>query len=102
MVTGASTQIVKKYFTELSEDKKLFDDLNLSLKCMSNYGKEIKFAYGRRIGWYAFTRILKPKLIIETGVDHGVGACVLTSALLRNKAEGFDGKYIGTDTECKN
>lgn len=28
---------------------------------------EVKF--GRRIGWYAFVRILKPKIVVETGVD---------------------------------
>ena len=78
-------------------DKDLYNHLNNSLRNIPEYGKEIKFAYGRRIGWYAFVRILKPKLIIETGVDHGVGSCVLTSALLRNKQEGFQGSYLGTD-----
>jgi hypothetical protein len=42
-------------------------------------------------------RVLKPKIVVETGVDHGVGSCVLASALLRNIAEGHLGKYYGTE-----
>ena len=100
-MTGKSTEEIFGYFSELLNDKELYNHLNNSLRNIPEYGKEIKFAYGRRIGWYAFVRILKPKLIIETGVDHGVGSCVLTSALLRNKQEGFHGSYLGTDINKK-
>lgn len=57
--------------------------------------REVKF--GRRLGWYAFVRALKPKVVVETGIDKGLGACVLTAALMKNREEGFDGKYYGTD-----
>ena len=40
---------------------------------------------------------MKPRAVIETGVDHGVEACALASALLRNVAEEFPGKYVGTE-----
>lgn len=36
-------------------------------------------------------------MVIETGVDKGLGAVVLTSALLKNRHEGVSGRYIGTD-----
>jgi hypothetical protein len=36
-------------------------------------------------------------LIIETGVEHGVGSCILSAALIRNSAEGFPGRYVGTE-----
>jgi predicted O-methyltransferase YrrM len=49
------------------------------------------------VGWYALVRALKPKVVIETGVEKGLGACVLSAALLRNKAEGHPGTYYGTD-----
>jgi predicted O-methyltransferase YrrM len=49
------------------------------------------------LGWYAFARILKPKIVVETGVDKGLGSVVLCAALLKNKEEGFPGKYYGTD-----
>ncbi|OJX62635.1 MAG: hypothetical protein BGO95_07905 [Micrococcales bacterium 73-13] len=40
--------------------------------------------YGRRIGWYAFVRALKPDVLVETGTDKGLGSVVLAAALLRN------------------
>jgi len=42
-------------------------------------------------------RATKPKTIVETGVDKGLGAVVLCAALLRNAAEGHAGRYFGTD-----
>jgi len=53
--------------------------------------------YGRRIGWYAIIRATKPKIVIETGIDKGLGSCVITSALMKNSEEGFSGEYYGTD-----
>jgi len=54
-------------------------------------------AFGRRVGWYAFVRMLKPRVVVETGVDKGLGSVVLCAALMRNQAEGFPGQYFGTD-----
>jgi hypothetical protein len=56
---------------------------------------------GRRIGWYAFARALKPKVVIETGVDKGLGSCLLTAALIKNGEEGYQGSYYGTDINPK-
>lgn len=53
--------------------------------------------WGRRLGWYALTRALKPKIVVETGVDKGHGSVLICSALLRNKAESLPGRYYGTD-----
>jgi hypothetical protein len=47
---------------------------------------------GRRLGWYAAARLLKPKVIVETGVDYGLGSCVMCAALLRNASEGHPGR----------
>jgi predicted O-methyltransferase YrrM len=40
---------------------------------------------------------MKPRLIVETGVEKGLGSVLLCSALLRNQDEGFSGWYYGTD-----
>jgi predicted O-methyltransferase YrrM len=53
----------------------------------ADYGKDVVVEFGRRLGWYILVRSQKPRIIVETGVDHGVGSLVLTSALLRNKSE---------------
>lgn len=39
--------------------------------------------------WYAIARSIKPKILVETGVDQGMGAVVLCAALAR--------RYYGTD-----
>lgn len=49
------------------------------------------------MGWYAIVRAVKPHVVVETGVDKGLGACVLTAALERNASEGHHGYYYGTD-----
>jgi len=95
-ITGEAYGKVVKYFDELDSDNELRQHLLQALK-NSHYGKDIEVEYGRRLGWYAFVRVLKPKVVVETGVDHGVGSCVLASALLRNISEGFDGRYFGTE-----
>jgi hypothetical protein len=56
---------------------------------------------GRRIGWYAIARALKPRVVIETGVDKGLGSCVLAAALKRNTREGHAGRYFGMDINPK-
>ncbi len=95
-VTGEGYTRIVEYFDELEGDAELRNHLEGALRS-TLYGKDIEIEYGRRLGWYALVRVLKPKVVVETGVDHGVGSCVLASALLRNSAEGHPGKYYGTD-----
>jgi len=91
---------IDRYFEELLNDKELARHIESGFQLI-NVGKDSTVAYGRRIVWYAIIRALKPKIVVETGVEHGVGACVITSALLRNQSEGFLGRYIGTELNEK-
>lgn len=61
--------------------------------------KDAKIAFARRIGWYVLIRITRPQLVIETGVHQGVGALVITSALMKNIGEGSHGRYLGIDID---
>ena len=61
------------------------------------YAADPRCVFGRRLGWYAVVRAMKPRAVLETGVDKGLGAVLLCSALLRNSEEGYDGRYYGTD-----
>jgi predicted O-methyltransferase YrrM len=45
---------------------------------------DLNVRYGRRIGWYALVRALKPEHVVETGTDKGLGTVVFAAALLRN------------------
>jgi hypothetical protein len=40
---------------------------------------------------------VKPKVVVETGADKGLGSCVLAASLIRNAAEGFPGVLYSTD-----
>jgi predicted O-methyltransferase YrrM len=83
---------------ELRNDTELQQTIKTALK-NSPLRKfaDTEIRYGRRLGWYAFIRALKPKIVLETGVDKGLGAMVICAAILRNEQEGFKGQYFGTD-----
>ena len=86
---------VQTYFRELEADQELHLHCERLLKAA--VGPDVRFFFGRRLGWYAVARILKPRVIVETGVDQGAGACLLCAALMRNAAEGHPGRYFGTE-----
>jgi len=100
IITKKNYQEIRKYFEELSEDYDLKEHIKKEL-LINNYGKEFTVDYSRRIGWYAIARAIRPKIIIESGVSHGVGSCVLTKALILNRQEGYPGKYFGTEIDPK-
>lgn len=98
VVSGLDVEQAQSYITEAKEDDSLREHIRRGL--LSN--PELRDALpmlGRRLGWYAFIRALKPRLVVETGVAHGVGSCVICAALLRNREEGFPGRYIGTEID---
>lgn len=98
VVFDADYQTIAGYLEEANNDGELKGHIvrETSRSALRHFADaEVRFA--RRLGWYAVVRIMKPKVVIETGVDKGLGAVLLCAALLRNKTEGFDGRYYGTD-----
>ena len=55
--------------------------------------------FGRRLGWYAVARALKPAVIVETGIHAGLGSALLLHAVERNAAEGHPGRVISVDID---
>jgi predicted O-methyltransferase YrrM len=101
-IANIEFSVAMAYIKEIEEDRELrkhIADATAKSDLAFMADKEVRF--GRRIGWYALTRALKPKTVIETGVDKGMGSCVLTAALKRNKEEGHEGRYYGTDINPK-
>jgi hypothetical protein len=98
LVTGKTVPEIKGYIDELSSNVELRDHISRTWNSDSNLTDAI-VGFGRREGWYALIRALKPEFVVETGVSHGVGACVIATALLKNRNEGFDGRYLGTDLD---
>jgi hypothetical protein len=99
-ITGAPYSTTMGYLHELQEDEALKQHVieGISQSTMRHCADR-RCAFGRRLGWYAFVRILKPRVVVETGVDKGLGAVALCAALIRNQAEGFPGRYFGTDKD---
>ena len=97
-LTGVDDGTVTNYIAELHKDKKLRTHIHdLSIYKARRRRADPEARYGRRAGWYAIIRALKPRIVVETGVDKGLGSCVIAAALLRNAAEGQRGYYYGTD-----
>lgn len=85
------------YMAELDDDAELKLHIRATTEAEKRETADAEARYGRRIGWYAITRAMKPSVVVETGVDKGLGSCVLTAALARNSIEGSQGHYYGTD-----
>lgn len=101
-ITNERFDVIMSYIKEIESDdtlRKHIADATIKSGLAFKADREVRF--GRRIGWYAFTRALKPGIIVETGVDKGLGSCVLTAALMRNHQEGHEGKYYGIDIDRK-
>jgi hypothetical protein len=100
LVTGQPVNVVMTYIAEAESDRALSDHL---LAARNAQPPDLRAAsdptawFGRRLGWYAVVRSVKPSLVVETGVDKGLGAVMLCAALRRNRAEGHAGRYLGTD-----
>lgn len=93
-VTGCSLADAESYIHEALTD----DALRRHVRDTPVGGRSDREpCFGRRLGWYAIVRASKPRLIVETGVDKGLGSVMLCAALLKNESEGRSGAYIGTD-----
>ena len=89
---------INAYIDEVLQDKKLHQHIEQASKQAAHlFTADAEARFGRRIGWYALVRAMKPKVVVETGVDKGLGACVITAALMKNREEGYGGYYYGTD-----
>lgn len=90
---------ISAYLAELDGDEALRAEIGSRVARAGRINADPVARYGRRMGWYAVVRCLKPGLVVETGVDKGLGAMTLCAALLKNRAEGYPGHYIGTDID---
>ena len=97
-ITKSNLEFVIQYRIELENDLELKNHI-IKITKSSPYSScaDLTCFYGRRIGWYILVRILKPKVVIETGVEKGLGSVVIASALKRNFEDGHIGRYYGTD-----
>lgn len=89
---------VRDWFAEIEGDDALRDHIRAATAASARRGlADRRVRYARRIGWYAMVRARRPARVLETGVDKGLGTCVLAAALLRNAAEGHPGRVTSVD-----
>jgi hypothetical protein len=92
VVTGRPKDEIDGYIQELLTDRDLVAHVaSVQASAPARRLADSEIHFGRRIGWYVFVRALRPRVVIETGLDKGLGAVVLCSALLRNGT----GHYYG-------
>lgn len=97
-VCGVPVADVRGWFAELDGDRELRSHIEATTAAAARRGlADRKARYGRRLGWYAMVRARRPAHVVETGVDKGLGTCVLAAALLRNAAEGHPGRVTALD-----
>lgn len=98
LVTNHPASEYHRYIMEAASDEGLHDHIS-STAARSGWAFKADQAVRlhKRLGWYALVRAKKPRIVVETGVDKGMGAVVLCAAILRNRAEGYEGRYYGTD-----
>ncbi|WP_200211180.1 class I SAM-dependent methyltransferase [Micromonospora coerulea] len=98
VVCDVPVKQVRAYLNEIETDEELRGHIERATAAASRRGlADKRVRYARRIGWYAIVRARKPAHVVETGVDKGLGSCVLAAALLRNTAEGHPGRLTSLD-----
>jgi predicted O-methyltransferase YrrM len=102
VVCNQPDSLMERYLREALDDIHLRSHIiRFTRESNRNYLADDEPRYARRIGWYAMVRANRPSVVVETGVDKGLGSCLLTAALMRNQNEGYPGKYYGTDINGK-
>ncbi len=97
-VTGIGFDESFGYIEELHDDQALLDHLRRAVNDSPlRRVMDSEPRFGRRAAWYAIVRATRPRHVVETGVDKGLGSCVLAAALLRNADEGHVGRLTALD-----
>jgi predicted O-methyltransferase YrrM len=97
-VSGHDVKVIEKFIHELASDVVLREMLiQRTLDSRDRHNSDAEPRYNRRLGWYALLRATKPRVVVETGIDRGLGTVVMAAALKRNADEGFPGLVYATD-----
>lgn len=100
VVSKCQISEILKFRDEINNDiniKKIVREAIISSE--ERYFHDTPKNYGRRLKFYLLVRALKPGLVVEAGVDRGLGALLINKALERNISEGYPGEYLGIEIE---
>src|SRR4051794_27746889 len=93
--TGEPRERFEALLAELRDDREFLGLLRAQLR--QRIDRKQRPMFGRRAGWYALARLLKPETILETGIHDGLGSALLLRALERNAGEGHEGSLVSVD-----
>lgn len=99
-ITDCDPALASRYVGEPAQDEVLAARLHAATAGRWLWTKRDP-RFGKRLGWYALARVLRPGLIIETGVHDGLGSMALLRALERNADEGTPGRLVSFDINPK-
>lgn len=88
---------VQRYVDETRHDPELTELLANRTRWRPHLKR--RQALGNRLLWYAIARILKPQVVVETGIYRGLGSLALLVALNRNAQEGYCGELVSVDAD---
>ncbi len=98
IITQKTFHEIETYFLEAENNEVLKAYVIEKIKkAEDSYKKDLRCDFGSRIAWYAIIRAKKSKIVVENGVEVGYNAVLLCEALLKNKEEGYSGKFYGLD-----
>ena len=89
--------LVRRYLDEIHTSPEVTHDLATTVRRRPDMSR--RPGLGHRVAWYVVARAIKPRLVVETGIKHGLGSLVLLVALERNAREGSDGRLISFDPD---
>lgn len=100
VITGEERKKLKEYLNECLHDELLYSHVSrITSRQPFQIGADKSSRPGRRLGWYLAVRVMKPRIVVETGVDKGLGSCVIASALIKNGNEGNEGVLHNVDID---
>jgi len=92
---GRPEEELLAYAAETRRDPELNQLLTRHLRWRFHIKRRLPL--GNRLAWYLIVRVLKPELVVETGIYLGLGSLVLLRALERNSQEGSPGELMSFD-----
>jgi hypothetical protein len=96
IITQKPAEVIWQYVSELQNDQQLHQHVaRMTSKSAFKYFADSEFKPGRRMFFYLLVRAIKPRVVVEAGLDKGLGACIIGAALLKNTSEGHPGRYYG-------
>lgn len=84
-----------EFINDIEIERTIADNISASNE---RYFHDPVLRVGKRLKFYLLVRALRPEITVEAGVDRGLGALIINYALQRNANEGYQGRYIGIES----